>query len=153
MEALLREAGHVGAFHTFGGILASSDWERIAGPLSGRIEDTIHGVCSIARALGLGRWCLGELFPFERLVLRAPVTYESAYHSLRESPADEGRCYFFQGAALASMKLAHAVPWTERPALTPELYAELFKNDDDWKVQETRCVSKGDSYCEVTVTA
>jgi len=153
VEALMREAGHVCVFNTFGGIMLSPEWEGMVGPLSGKIEDTISYCCAIARGLGFGHWTLGELQPDRRLVVRAPATYEAPFYRARYGQADRPRCYFFQGAAMAFMLLAHAVDWAARPKLTQELYQKLFKSGRlPWKVEETRCVARGDEMCEAIVT-
>ncbi len=152
LETLMRESGHVCVFNTFGGILLSPEWEGVVGPLRRDAEEIVTGCCAIARALGFGRWTLAELEPEVRLVIRTPSTYESSYHSTREKIADRGKCYFFQGAALAIMQLAHRVPWDERPELTPQVYRELFKSSVPWVAEETRCISRGDDMCEVIVS-
>ncbi len=153
MKALLREAGHVGTFNTFGRILMSPEWETRGGPLRGEVEEIVRGACAIGRAMGLGRWCIEEIVPHDRLVLRLPATNESAYYICREGRATEGACYFTQGAALATMQLAHRVPWTSRPSLTDAFYDQLLQDGLPWRVEETSCVSKGDAHCEFVVTA
>ncbi len=152
MKALLREAGHVCVFNTFGNILLSPEWEGLVGPLSGNIEETILDCAAIARALGFGHWTIHELRPNERLVMRSPGTYESMYYAQREGRARESTCFVFQGAGIAIMQLAHRVPWTSRPQLTAEFYGELFRGGLPWRVEETSCVARGDAFCEAVVT-
>ncbi|MBI4952409.1 MAG: hypothetical protein HY908_10280 [Myxococcales bacterium] len=152
MEALLRESGHVCVFNTFGGILLSPEWEGMVGTLEGGVAEVVVGCCAIARALGFGAWSVVRLEPGRELVLRAPCTYEGPYWRAREERSDRPRCYFFQGAALAIMQLAHRVPWKDRPGLTQEFYRKLFAAGVPWKVEETSCVAKGDAHCEVKVT-
>nr|HRC87482.1 hypothetical protein [Thermoanaerobaculia bacterium] len=152
-EWLFREAGHVCVFNTFGNVLLSPEWEGLIGPLSGLAEDTLSYCCAIARGLGFGRWTLAEHVPGKRLVLRTPATYESIFDLCNHGASTRGRCYILQGAAVALMVLAQKVPWTESPSLTPEFYASLFSAGPlPWKVEETRCIAKGDSYCEAVVT-
>lgn len=153
MKALLREAAHVGAFNSIGRILMSPQWEARGGPLRGEVEEIVIGACAIGRAMGLGRWCIEQIVPHDRLVLRVPATYESCYYVNREGRATEGACYFMQGAALATMQLAHRVPWTSRPSLTDAFYDQLLQDGLPWRVDETSCVSKGDPFCEFVVTA
>ncbi len=153
MKALLREAAHVGAFNAFGHILMSPEWETQSGPLRGEVEEIVIGACGIGRAMGLGRWCIEEIVPHRRLVLRLPATYETCYYVNREGRATEGACYFVQGAALATMQLAHRVPWTSRPSLSGDFYTALLEGGLPWRVEETRCVSKGDLFCEVVVSS
>jgi len=153
LEALLRESGHVCVFNTFGGILLSPEWEGLVGPVSGGVEEIVAGCCAIGRALGFGHWTITEVEPEDRLVLRTPSTYESTYWRTRYDRAEVGRCYFLQGAALAMMQLAHRVPWSDSPKLNQEFYNDLFRKGVPWKVQETRCISRGDEMCEAVVTA
>ncbi|MEQ9497732.1 MAG: hypothetical protein RIT81_12760 [Deltaproteobacteria bacterium] len=153
MKALLREAAHVGTFNAFGHILMSPQWETQGGPLRGEVEEIVIGACAIGRAMGLGRWCIEEIVPHQRLVLRLPATYESCYYVNREGRATEGACYFMQGAALATMQLAHRVPWTSRPSLSGDFYDRLLEGGLPWRVEETRCVSKGDPFCELVVSS
>ncbi|HAA58623.1 MAG TPA: hypothetical protein DCE42_27925 [Myxococcales bacterium] len=151
MEALLREAGHVCGFNTFGGILMSPEWEGLFGPLSGDPLEVLIGCCAIGRALGFGHWCIEDFEPEKYFVLRTPSSYESNYHATRYPQAETGRCYLLQGGTLAQMQLAHRVKWKEKPDLTVEYYGELFRKGVPWKVQETKCISKGDDCCELVV--
>jgi hypothetical protein len=152
MKALLREAGHVCAFNTFGGILLSPEWEALVGPLEGAPDEILAATLSIARALGFGRWCAGEFEPARRLVLQTPGSYESVYYVSREGRAAEPMCFFLQGAVLAVMQLIERVPWRERPNLSQEFYNQLFRTGLPWQATETQCVSRGDPMCEVVVT-
>lgn len=151
IEELLRESGHVCVFNTFGGILLSPEWEGMVGPIVGDPTEIVTGCAAIGRALGFGHWTLQELVPGQRLVLRTPSTYESAYWVTREGPAKQGMCFFLQGAALATMQLAERVPWKDKPVLTQDFYNELFRKGVPWSVRETSCISRGDAMCEVVV--
>lgn len=154
-EALLREAGNVCVFNTFGGILVSPEWEGMVGPLTGAVEDTLSWGAAIARGLGFGHWAIAELVPGRRLVLRTAADYESPFYRARYGPSDKPRCYFLQGASQALMLLAHEVDWLARPALTQAFYQRLFHahaGELPWRVEETTCVCKGDALCEVVVT-
>ncbi len=148
---LLRECGHVCVFQTFGGILVSPEWESLAGPLSGEPRDTLVACCAIARGLGFGQWSIGEYVPNERLVHRAPATYESAYYRTLYDPTDHGTCFTFHGAAQAIMRMMYDVPWLDKPELSPEFYASLFKGKIPWKAEETRCLGMGDDCDEMVV--
>lgn len=152
MRQLLREAGHVCAFNTFGGIMLSPEWEGLVGAPSGDPDETLVGSLAIARALGFGQWCAHEFEPGRRLVLRTPGSYESTYYVNREGRAANPMCFFLQGAVLATMQLIDRVPWAERPELTPQFYGQLFKEGMPWRAEETQCMSRGDPLCEVVVT-
>lgn len=152
MQALLREAGHVCVFNTFGSIMASPEWEGMVGAPTGDPANTLAGCMALARAFGFGRWAVTEYEPQQRLVIRAPATYESVYHANREGRASEGACYTYQGAGVALMQLVERVRWRDRPSFDQKYYDELFRTGLPWQSEETQCVSRGDSCCEVVVT-
>ena len=152
MEELLRESGHVCVFNTFGGILLSPEWEGLVGPPVDE-PSTITAWCiAMARALGMGRWAVPEFEPGKRLVLRASSSYEAVYYRLRYGKAERPVEYLLQGAAVAIAQLAHRVKWSEKPELTPEFYAALFKGGVPWHFEQTRSVASGDPISEVVVT-
>lgn len=152
LESLLRESGQVCAFHTFGGILLSPEWEAMVGAPTGDVHTHVVGCMAIARALGFGRWTLQDLDPARRLVVRTAETYETPYHLLRHGQASAPSSYFLQGAGLAFMELAHRVAWTEQPQLDDTLYRRLFTAGAQWRVEQTADTAMGDDYCEVVVT-
>ncbi|MEZ4398430.1 MAG: hypothetical protein R3B06_00320 [Kofleriaceae bacterium] len=150
VEDLLRESGHVCVFNTFGGILLSPEWEAMVGPLTGDPTEIIVGCLAIARALGFGHWTLAEYRRGERLVVRTPSSYESAYYLARHGKAKRPNEYFLQGAVLAIAQLAHRVDWKARPQLTQSYYQQLFRGGQlPWKVTEPRSLATGDSLSEV----
>lgn len=151
MRDLLREAGHVCVFSTFGNIMSSPEWEGLVGRPTGDRDEILIGCMALARALGMGQWCVHDFDPGRRFVLRTPSTYEALYYVNREGRALEASCFFLQGAALAIMQLAERVPWAEQPDLDNEFYQNLCKQEPPWSSRETLCVSKGDPCCEVVV--
>jgi hypothetical protein len=152
-EALLREAGQVCVFNTFGNLLLSPEWEGMVGSPTGDPLELLTYSCAIARGLGFGHWSVHEFEPGRRLVLRAPADYESPFYLARYGQSPKPRCYFLQGSALAMMVMAHSVPWSSRPELTPELYQSLFRGKLPWVMEQTRCPTRGDALSEIVVTA
>jgi len=152
MHALLREAGHVGIFHTFGAIMASPEWDALVGRPSGDRTETLASCVAIARALGMGHWTIAEFEPGQRLVLQTPATYEATYYVNREGRATEPQCFCYQGAAIGVMQLIERVDWHTRPSFDQKQYARLFDDGLAWKCTETQCVARGDPYCEVVVS-
>lgn len=152
-EELMREAGQVCAFYTFGNILLSPEWEGMVGPLSPEPADILSFSCAIARGLGFGRWTLQEFVPNEKLVLRVAANYEAPFFISKYGPGTKPRCYFFQGAARALMLLAMSIDWGAGENLSEDLYQSLFhKGKLPWKAEETQCRCCEDDYCEVVVT-
>jgi hypothetical protein len=152
-EQLIREAGRVCVFNTYGNILLSPEWEGLVGPPGSDPFDIAAFSCAISRGLGFGHWTLAELDPGKRLVLRAPVTYEAPFYLAHYGISEVPRCYIFQGAALGIMLLAQEVDWASRPTLTNEMYQKLIRSGRaPWKVEETRCIARGDDMCEAVVS-
>ena len=151
-EDLLREAGHVCVFNTFGNILLSPEWEGMVGPLTGDPHDIVKGCCAIARGLGFGRWTIGEHVPGKKLVLRTSSNYEAAHWLERFGVDVRSRAYFMQGAALAFMVLAQRVPWRSKPQLTPAFYDQLFRGEGiGYRITTPRCLTMGHEVTEVVI--
>ena len=153
IEALMREAGQVCVFGTFGNVLLSPEWEGLVGPPTGVPADVMSFSTAIARGLGFGHWFIGSYEPRKRLVLRATSNYEVPFYRSRYGLAKKPRSYFVQGAALAFMVLAESVKWTERPQLTNNYYVELFRSKPRYRVEQTKCLMRGDAISELVVEA
>jgi hypothetical protein len=153
IEALMREAGQVCVFNTFGNVLLSPEWEGLVGAPTGVPSDVMSFCTAIARGLGFGHWLVGSYEPRKRLVLRATSNYEVPFYRSRYGLAKKPRSYFVQGAALAMMLLAETVKWTERPQLTNEYYIELFRGKPRYHVEQTQCMMRGDAISEYVVDA
>ena len=153
IEALMREAGQVCVFSTFGNVLLSPEWEGLVGPPTGVPTDVMSFCTAIARGLGFGHWLISAYEPGKRLVLRCTSTYEVPFYRSRYGVARKPRSYFVQGAALAMMVLAESVNWTERPQLTNNYYVELFRGKPRYRVEQTKCMMRGEALSEYVVDA
>jgi hypothetical protein len=149
---LIREAGRICLFNTFGNILLSPEWEGLVGRLSDDPFDRLSCCCAIARGLGFGHCGWADLDPGKRLVLRAPINYEAPFYLSMYGVSKVPRCYIFQGSALGMMLLAHDNRWAGQRTLTNEMYQRLVRSGRaPWRVEETRCVARGDELCEAVV--
>jgi hypothetical protein len=146
LEALLREAAQVGAFHLLGGMLASHG----AGD---DLHDRLEQLLRLCRALGWGALSAGELVPGRSLVLRCPVTPEGVYYTIRHGATLRRRLLFLQGTALAIMQLLHRVDFDAARPIGPDTYAGLFRSGPRLAVEETRSPLRGDAVCEARVEA
>ena len=150
-RSLLEESGTVCAFNTFGGILASPEWEGMVGAPTGDPTEVVVGCLAIARALGFGCWTLEEIIPGKRLVIASGGTYESIYaKTIVERPL-RGASGLFVGAVSGIMRLAHDVVWTPRPEMSHEVYLRLAA-DTRWRVEETQSLASDDDADRVVVT-
>ncbi|MCB9641340.1 MAG: hypothetical protein H6728_04875 [Myxococcales bacterium] len=152
MTELLRESGHVCGFHTFGGILLSPEWEGLFGSHHGDPKEILLGGLAIARALGIGHCGLSSWDEGKKMVMQASGSYESVFHAQVYPQTSGGMCFFYQGLAGALVHLSCSVPWKDEPKFDQKLYYSLFQDPkrNGWKVKETRCLSHGDKFCEIS---
>jgi hypothetical protein len=153
LEALLREAAQTGAFHLLGGMMASPSFVEMHGVVGRDQHQRLEQLLGLARALGWGAFSAPEFVPGRALSLRAPVTHESAYYSVRHGATPRPRLSFQQGTALAIMLLLHRVDFGVARPIDAGTYGELFKNGTRFQVEETRSPLRGDDACEVRVEA
>jgi hypothetical protein len=147
--ALLTEAGHVCAFHTFGGIMSSVEWDAVVMPmLSGR-EDWVYGMIGVLNALGWGHYGVKALSPGERLVVEASESYEASGHLESYGKATSPRCFLAAGGVAGLMNLVYQGDILARPALTEDLYLEVFGHPKSFRARETRCLAMGHDRCEI----
>lgn len=152
-SALVREAAQMGAFHLLGGMLASPEWAVEHGAVARDPDERLDQLIAITRALGWGALYPVDFIPGRTLVLRSPITHESAYYSVRHGSTMRARLSFQQGAALAIMQLLHRVDFRSGEPLTSEMYNALFQSGTRFHVEETRSPLRGDDVSEVIVEA
>ena len=151
--ALVREAAQIGAFFLLGGVLTSARWQLENGPLARGIEERLEQFVGLTRALGWGAFYTDEFVPGRSLILRSPITHESAYYAIRHGATVRSRLFFQQGVALALMRLLHQVDFDVEQPITQQVYDSLFKGGTRFHVHETRSPLRGDGVCEVRVEA
>jgi predicted hydrocarbon binding protein len=148
---VLTEAGHVCAFHSFGGILASEEWHSRVAPSLRDGEDWVHALVAVINSLGWGTWRVHALVPGERLSVRVYDGYEALGYRRFCGRSETPRCYLARGAAGALMNLLYVGDFTARPELTPSLYNQLFRSPLSYRAVETRCRAMDDPFCELVV--
>jgi hypothetical protein len=144
---LLVEAGQVCAFHTFGGIMESAEWEGLIKPMIGSTEDWIYGMTSVVNALGWGRWSVAALDPGRRLELVVDGTYESNGYLAAFGTSTTPRCYLATGGTSGLMNLVYHANIMSRPALTPALYEQTFRDGRFFVAREVECRAMGAKAC------
>ncbi|MDP2275016.1 MAG: 4-vinyl reductase [Archangium sp.] len=144
---LLVEAGQVCAFHTFGGIMESAEWEGLIKPMIKTQEDWVYGMVSVVNALGWGRWSVAALTPGERLELVVDGSYESNGYLAAFGASTTPRCYLDTGATSGLMNLIYHADIMSRPALTPALYEQTFRDGRFFVAREVECRTMGAKAC------
>ncbi|MFT3711086.1 MAG: 4-vinyl reductase [Archangium sp.] len=145
---LLVEAGQVCAFHTFGGIMESAEWEGLIKPMIKTTEDWVYGMVAVVNALGWGRWSVTGLEPGQRLELTVDGSYESNGYLAAFGKSSTPRCYLATGGTSGLMNLVYHANIMGRPALTPELYEKTFRDGRFFVARETECRAMGASACK-----
>lgn len=144
---LLVEAGQVCAFHTFGGIMESAEWEGLIKPMIRTTEDWVYGMTAVVNALGWGRWSVAALEPGRRLELVVDGSYESNGYLAAFGRSTTPRCYLATGGTSGLMNLVYHADIMSRPALTPALYEKTFRDGHFFVARETECRTMGAQAC------
>ncbi|MEO2003750.1 MAG: hypothetical protein ABGY41_06595, partial [Candidatus Poribacteria bacterium] len=104
---LFVEAGHMCAFHTWGGIMQSDEWYGLVEPQCRTREDWVSGIIAVSNAFGWGRYSVPELDPDKRIVLRVDGSYESNGYLRMYGKSPHPRSYLVTGAAAGVMNLLY----------------------------------------------
>lgn len=148
----LIEAGHRCAFHTFGGIAESVEWEGLILPMCRDKADWFHGIVACVNAFGWGCWRTAELVPGERAVLDVYGSYEASGRLAMYGQAEQGACYLHIGGLAGLMNLLWVGDLTARPTLDGAYYDEIYSQPEAFVGEEIRCRSKGDDRCTIVAT-
>lgn len=143
-ETLFSEAGHMCAFHTFGGIMKSPEWDGVVKPHIQTVEDWIYGMVSVVNSFGWGRWSVNDLKSAERLEIKVQGSHESnaflAMYGKRPEPTD----YLSIGVAAGLMNLFYQGDITSKPELDESYYQKLFQQSNSFLGQQIQSRSNGD---------
>ena len=150
-EDLLVEAGLRCAFHTFGGIMTSAEWDAVIRPQCKTREDWVHGMVATVNALGWGTWRVMELAP-DRLVLRIYDDYESCGYLGMYGTATRPVSYLAAGGAAGLMNLVYVAQIDQRPALDFACYARVFESAERFTTTHVRSMATGDGYTELVAS-
>jgi len=147
-EDLLVEAGFRCAFHTFGGIMSSAEWDAVIKPQCKTKEDWVHGMVATVNALGWGVWRVHELSA-ERLVVRAYDDYESSGWLGTYGKAERPVSYLMAGGVAGIMNLIHVGDISRKPTLDLGFYEKVFESDARFFPRQVKSMAMGDDYSEV----
>lgn len=148
-EELLVEAALRCAFHTFGGIMTSGEWDAVVKPQCRNDEDWVHGMIATTNALGWGVYRVQELVPGKRLVVRIYDDYESSGYLGMYGRAKRPVSYLAQGAVAGLMNLVYAGDIANKRVVDNGDYAKIFESEGRFTAQQTRSFARGDGYTEI----
>lgn len=140
---LLVEAGHVCAFHTFGGIMQSTEWDALIRPSLKTPEDWVIGMVAVINALGWGRWQVTEVSRGEATFVLHD-DYESVGYLAMYGKSSKPVSFLAEGGVLGVMNLVYEGNIAQRPALTPAYYDALFKRSCRYRGQVLTSRAMGD---------
>lgn len=142
-EPLLIEAGRICAFHTYGGIMTSTEWDGLIKPSLQTKEDWAHGMLAVVNALGWGRAQLTRLSA-EEAEFVIHDDYESVGYLGMYGKADYPVSYLARGGAEGLMTLVYMSDIASKPDLTAEFYQKTFRSEKRYIAETTTSKAMGD---------
>ena len=149
-ETLLLDAGYRCAFHTFGGIMSSAEWDAVVKPQCQDTEDWVHGMVAVVNALGWGVWRVAEISA-NRAVLRLYDDYESCGWLDMYGQAERDVNYLAAAGVAGMMNLIHVGRIHEKPDLNLAFYEKCFEAEGLFAPKQTKCMARGDAFTEIVV--
>jgi hypothetical protein len=150
-EALLGEAGLRGAFHTFGAIMTSTEWDALIKPQCKGRDDLVHGMIATINALGRGTWRVFELSP-ERIVVRIYDDFESCGYRGMYGKAERPVSHLAAAGVAGLMNLVYVARIDEHPALDAACYARAFESPERFVARHTRSLAADGGYTEIVAS-
>ncbi len=150
-EMLLVDAGYRCAFHTFGGIMTSAEWDAVVKPQLRTKEDWVHGMTAVVNALGWGTWRIAE-FSDKRLVMRIWDDYESCGYRDMYGKPDRPVSYLASAGVAGMMNLVFIGDVENKPTLDLDYYAKCFEREDVFTSEQTKSLAMGHDYTEIVAT-
>jgi hypothetical protein len=151
-EELLVEAGRRCAFNTFGGIMASAEWDAVIRPQCQTREDWAHGMTAVINALGWGYWRLVEISE-QRAIVRIWDDYESTGWLGMYGQSDRPVSYLALGGVEGLMGLIYKAAIMDRPTLDEALFNATCGGAAGYRARQTRSLAQGDPFSEFEVEA
>jgi hypothetical protein len=140
-EWLLVNAAHECGYHTGYGIITSEEWKAAVEPMIEKApEDVLHGAFAVFTAWGWAKAEIVNLFPAEKMVVRAYDYYEADVVGYGSS--DKMSAYMIRGVCAAFMDLAYGGEYDP----TGETGLRTFE------CQQVKGIECGDDYGEFVVT-
>jgi hypothetical protein len=147
-ERLLVDAGHRCAFHTFGGVMSSPEWDALLRPRCTSDASWAHGMVSLVNALGWGLWRLTELSP-DHAVLRIYDDYESTGYLAMYGRASFAPSYLAAGGLAGLMNLVFLGDIQRGPRLDRAYYERVFESPQSFKTEQVKSFAMGDPWTEI----
>lgn len=153
VKNLLIEAGHVCAFHTFGSIMTSMEWEALIKPMLKTREDWVHGIIACVNALGWGTWIIKELIPYKSITVEIFNDYESNHYlACKDYTYKVPITYLATGGIAGIMNLIYNADITTKPVLDNNFYNQSFKSGKRFIAKPIACRGLGDKSAIITAT-
>ena len=145
---LLMDTAYRCAFHTFGGIMTSPEWEAVVLPQCKTKEDWIHGMVACVNALGWGAWRVIEQSD-DLLRVRIYDDYESCGWLDMYGKAKEPVSFLAAGAVSGIMNLIYNADIASGPTLDLDFYARVFESEGSFQAEHVASFAMGDGYTEI----
>jgi hypothetical protein len=150
-EMLLTDTGYRCAFHTFGGIMTSPEWDAVIRPQCKTQADWVHGMVATVNALGWGVWRVSELTE-NRVVVRIYDDYESCGYLDMYGQSARPVSHLATAAVGGMMNLIYGADIHEKPILDLDFYARAFEADGLFEPEQTRSRAMGHEFTEIVAS-
>ncbi|MFV8752676.1 hypothetical protein ACNOYE_19175 [Nannocystaceae bacterium ST9] len=151
-EQLLVNAGERCSFNTFGGIMASAEWDALVRPQCQTRADWVHGMVAVVNMLGWGTWRVAALDE-RRVVIRIWDDYESLGWLALGGPVLAPPAYLATGGVAGMMGLIYYGNIADRPARDDALYNRACRGPLRYVGRQTRSRALGDPFTEIVAEA
>jgi len=150
-EMLLVDTGYRCAFHTFGGIMTSPEWDAVIRPQCETRADWVHGMVAVVNTLGWGTWRVVEL-DNDHVVMHIHDDYESCGWRDMYGVADRPVSYLAAAGVAGAMNLVYAANIHEKPTLDLDFYAQAFEADGLFVAEQRRSMAMGHEVTEIVAS-
>ncbi len=147
-EILLVDAGYRCAFHTFGGVMKSAEWDAVVRPQCKTKEDWVHGMVAVVNTLGWGIWRVHEVTE-KRIVMRIYDDYESRGYLGMYGTSERAICHLAQAGVAGLMNLIYIGEIEKKPLLDRAFFETVFEDSNRFDASQTQCMACGDEFTEI----
>lgn len=146
--SLLIEAGHTCAFHTFGGVMQSNEWNGLIKPMLRNHHDWVHGMIAAINAFGWGFWEVDEFVPNEKLRVKIYNGYEANAYLKKYVKSDLPISFLATGGVAGLMNLIYTLDLPHKAPVTLDatLYKEIHMSENIFSAKQLQCRAMGDAY-------
>ena len=150
-EMLLVDTGYRCAFHTFGGIMTSPEWDAVIRPQCRTRADWAHGMVAVVNTLGWGTWRIREIDD-DHIVVHLHDDYESCGWRDLYGLADRPVSHLAAAGVAGMMNLIYCADVHDKPTLDLDFYRRAFESDGLFEAEQRTSMAMGHEVTEIVAS-